>query len=225
MLSLKLLNSTTLVSGSNDLTMKVWSTVNGSMLQSVVLSPATAFEILTDGSLVSGSIDGYLRKWNSDMSLSSYYFGTGYIVYSISLSYPVDSSNLWVVVGSGLGNVKTYRARGGALVSTDTTEPYVGSYTYDMMLVSKSILVTSALEPYIAVYDLKNHALLWRMVGHTYAARGFELLADGTLASCGYIDYAVRVWNLNTGAALRNYTGHTGDVYSVKQLFSGYFAS
>ncbi|MEO1445473.1 MAG: TIR domain-containing protein, partial [Cyanobacteria bacterium J06635_11] len=69
--------------------------------------------------------------------------------------------------------------------------------------------------PYPAPFTKDELELKIRSLGHTGSVYSVAFSPDGTMALSGADDSTVRLWDVNTGQALRVFEGHTDEVNSV----------
>jgi serine/threonine protein kinase len=215
----------TLVSGSNDKTIKIWnlqteelkSTLTGhtDLVNSVAIS--------SDGkTLVSGSNDKTIKIWNLQTEeLKSTLTGHTYWVYSVAIS----SDGKTLVSGSGDKTIKIWNLQTGELKSTLT------GHTDSVWSVAISpdgkTLVSGSNDKTIKIWNLQTGELKSTLTGHTDRVYSVAISPDGKTLVSGSEDKTIKIWNLQTGELKSTLTGHTNWVNSVaispdgKTLVSG----
>ena len=205
----------TLVSGSDDKTVRVWDADRPQLLMTfegqtdAVVSAAFS----PDGLLLAlGSADKTIRLRQAETyQLVRTLTGFTADVYQMTLSpdgrtfastntNSINSIQLWVDGKSSL--VLSDRA-GWALNFGITFNP------------NGRILAAGGADNIVRLWDVETGQLVNTLTGHTSAASSFAFSPDGRALASGSADTTVRLWDIDTGKFLRALPGHKSAVLSL----------
>ncbi len=203
----------TLVSGSQDNTIKVWNPTTGELSRTInaQADSVRAVSVSADGkTLAAGNGDNSVKVWDLPSGKLRYTLSghTG-SVWSVVLSR--DGKTL--VSGSQDNSIKIWDTESGKLVRTLTGHSGI---VYDAILspYEKTIASASA-DKTIKVWDLETGKLLRSLEGHGDVVRSLTISPDGqTLASASW-DRTLKIWNLQSGELLKTLEGHQDRVVSL----------
>jgi WD40 repeat protein len=209
----------TLVSGSDDKTIKVWNLHSGELLKTLTGHLSSWFlgvsvvcvAISPDGQmLVSGAGDKTIKVWNLHSGeLLKTLTGHSKTVNSVAISpngqtlvSVSDDETIWV-----------WNLHSGELLRTLTG--------HSKMVRSVAIspdgqtLVSVSNDKTIKLWNLHSGELLRTLTGHTSGVNSLAISLDGQTLVSGSSDNTIKIWNLSSGKKVRTLTGHTSDVNSV----------
>ena len=203
----------TLVSGSDDNTIKIWNLATGNLIRtlsghsgwvkSVVISP--------DGqTLVSGSDDNTIKIWN---------LATGNLIRTLSghsgwvKSVVISPDGQTLVSGSDDNTIKIWNLATGNLIRTLSGHSlYVNSVAISP---DGQTLVSGSADSTIKIWNLATGNLIRTLSGHSYQVWSVAISPDGQTLVSGSDDNTIKIWNLATGNLIRTLSGHSGWVKSV----------
>jgi len=214
----------TLVSGSQDQTIKLWHLDTGKLLRTLAGHSQAVWSIALspDGkTLASGSSDNTIKLWNlSSGKLLRTLAGHSQAVRSIALS--PDGQTL--VSGSSDNTIKLWNLSSGKLLRT-----FFG-HTNRVISVALSpdgqILASGSVDKTIKIWKLSSGKLLYTLSRNSDWGNSIAISPDGRTVVGGIGDI-IKIWNLNTGELLHTLSGHSSDITSIslsangKQLVSG----
>jgi serine/threonine protein kinase len=203
----------TLVSGSEDDTIKVWNPTTGGLDRTLnaQADAVRSVSLSADRKTVAGGDgDGTIQVWNLPTGNLRYTLaGHQGSVWSVALSR--DGKTL--VSGSQDRTVKVWNLQTGQLVRT--LRGHSGIVYSVVFSPYEKTLVSGSADKTINVWDLQTGKLLRTLKGHGDAVRSVAINQDGqTLASASW-DQTIKIWNLQTGELLRTLEGHRDRVVSV----------
>ncbi|KZP18962.1 WD40 repeat-like protein [Athelia psychrophila] len=188
-------DSTKIVSGSDDKTVRVWDVVTGACLstlkghsntvKSVAFSPDST-------KIVSGSDDK-----------------TVHAVYSVAFS--PDSTK--IVSGSDDKTVRVWDVVTGACLST--LKGHSNTVKSVAFSPDSTKIVSGSDDKTVCVWDVVTGACLSTLEGHSSSVRSVAFSPDSTKIVSGSDDKTVRMWDMVTGACLSTLEGHSSSVTAV----------
>ena len=185
----------TIVSGSEDNTIKVWRLSDGATLRTVsgrTTSCVLSVAISPDGNtIVSGSADGTIKVWRlADGALLRTLIGHTDWVRSVAIS--PDGST--IVSGSVDNTIKVWWVADGALLRTltgHTSDVYGVAISPD-----GSTIVSGSWDNTIKVWPLSGGPALGTLFGHTNTVKSVAISPDGSTIVSGSDDNTIRVWRM-----------------------------
>jgi WD40 repeat protein len=204
----------TLVSGSDDSTIKVWNLASGQELRTLKGHTFMAFKSVAlsadEQTLVGGSSFGEIYVWNlaSGQELRTLKGPIYYFVWSVALS--ADGQTL--VSASMNQPIKVWNLATGREVRTLTNHE---EEAYSVALSADGQTLVSGSDNTIKVWNLASGQELRTLKGHTGFVWSVALSADGQTLVSGSVDNTIKVWNLASGQELRTLKGHADHVTSV----------
>ncbi|MEG4326884.1 serine/threonine-protein kinase [Microcoleus sp. herbarium5] len=201
----------TLVSGSEDRTIKIWNLATGNLIRtlsghsiwvrSVAISP--------DGqTLVSGGGDKTITIWN---------LATGNLIGTLSghsdsvSSVAISPDGQTLVSGSEDKTIKIWNLAAGNLIRT------LSGHSNSVLSVAISpdgqTLVSGSEDNTIKIWNLATGNLI-RTSGHSDSVLSVAISPDGQTLVSGSWDKTIKIWNLATGNLIRT-SGHSDPVWSV----------
>ncbi len=225
------------LSGSNDMTVRLWDTDTGQELKrfeehtETVFSPmsmSASVALSADGRrALSGSVHGTVRLWDTDTGQELKRFeGHTDAVLSVALSADGRSA---LSVGQ-YGTVRLWDTDTGQELKRLERKHFFGrkDTAFSVALsadghraLSASYDGTGSLDKTAHLWDADTGQELKRFEGHTDGVLSVALSADGRRALSGSQDKTVRLWNTDTGRELKRFGGHTDGVESVAMSADG----
>ncbi len=202
----------TMVSGSDDETIKVWDLATGTKkrtlsghidwINSVAISP--------DGStMVSGDFENTIKVWDlatgtEKRTLS----GSRNVVYSVAIS--PDGST---IVSTTFKQIKVWDL--ATLREKRTLSGHTESVKSVAISPDGGTIVSGSSDNTIKVWDLATGREKRTLSGHTQSVKSVAISPDGGTIVSGSSDNTIKVWDLATGREKRTLSGHTQSVKSV----------
>jgi hypothetical protein len=203
----------TIVSGSDDRTVKVWEAESGRLLRSLEghTGGVNAVAVSPDGrTIVSGSDDRTVKVWDAHdgrllRSLEGHTSGVNAVA--------VSPDGRTIVSGSADRTVKMWEAESGRLLRS------LEGHTDWVQAVAVSpdgrTIVSGADDRTVKVWDAHDGRLLRSLEGHTSGVNAVAVSPDGRTIVSGSDDRTVKVWDTASGRLLRSLEGHTDRVNAV----------
>jgi WD40 repeat protein len=191
-------------SGSEDMTILVWSGTDGTHLQTLVghTGWVLALAMGLDGKVYSGSIDATIRVW-SGVDGTHIQTLVGHTSYVSALAVGLDGK---VYSGSGDKTIRVWSGDDDAHVQT-----LVGHtecvYALTVGLDGKKVY-SGSWDGTIRVWSGDDGTHLQTLVGHTHFVLALAVGLDGKVYS-GSGDGTIRVWSGVDGTHLQTLVGHT----------------
>jgi len=215
----------TLVSGSNDKTIKVWDLATGGEPRTLTGHQYVVYSVALSSNgkiLVSGSGDATIKVWDlaTGKELRTL---TGHQDWVRSVALSSDGKTL--VSGGNDNTIKVWDLATGKELRT-LTGHQDGVRSVALSSDGKT-LVSGSYDKTIKVWDLAIEGEPRPLTGHQSAVISVALSSDGKTLVSGSDDKTIKVWDLATGGEPRTLTGHQSAVISValssdgKTLVSG----
>jgi len=179
-------------------------------------APICSMIQLSDGrTLVTGSLDGLVRSWKINESLSS----SSSSIYSTYSSSSASASDLYVeqmrfvghekrvsclaevdedtfVSGSWDGDIKRWRLSDGECLATLGGSVYGVYCLVSLRMFGRKVLVSGSGNHKIHLWNLHTNSCVMTLPGHGFAVRSMtELDSDGLIATCAF-DAKIKVWRV-----------------------------
>ena len=204
---------TTLASGSDDKTVKIWNlnnrqetrTLNGhkGIVYSVAISP--------DGqTLVSGSQDNTIKVWNLNTGQEIRTL-KGHSSFINCVAITPDSQK--IASGSYDKTIKVWDLNTGQEIRT--LEGHTGHILSVVISPDGQKIASASADRTIKVWNLNTGKEIRTLNKHLGDVNALAISPDGQLLVSTSDDRTVTLWNLNTGKEIRTFQGHTADVNAV----------
>ncbi|HEY9852629.1 MAG TPA: serine/threonine-protein kinase [Leptolyngbyaceae cyanobacterium] len=206
-------DSQTLVSGSNDKSIKIWDLNSGKLVNTLRghKNAVNSVAISPDGqTLASGGGDRTLKLWDLKTGkLKKDLLGHSASVFAIAFS----PDNQTLASGSSDNTIKIWNFQNTALITTLTGH----SKWVRCLDISPDgeTLVSGSEDKTIKIWDLKTGQLKNTLTGHIDAVRSLDISPDGKTLVSGGSDNRINIWDLETGQLKFSLTGHFRHVLSV----------
>lgn len=227
----------TLVSASNDKTIKLWNPQTGQLLHRFFghTSGVDSVAISPDGKgLVSGGKDRTILAWNlkSRFAIERFYSHSG-SPYSHRLgavhSVAFSPDGKIIASGSEDKTIKFWNPRSGELLyKLEGHLDRVLCVSYAVPYDIENNLATDDFNPHkyhtLASGSADGEIKIWRfgfweslqtLSGHLGLVRGVTFAPDGQILASAGGDGTIKLWSVQTGELLKNFQGHSDEVLSV----------
>ena len=206
-------NGQTLVSGSEDQSIKVWDSQTGKLKRTLTNhSGAVQFVSLSpdDQMLVSASADQTIQVWELQTAkLIHTLEGHQAPVWSVAIS--PDSRLL--ASTSADSTIKLWNFQSGKLIrklQRHTDWVFSAAFSPDGRL-----LASASRDKTIKIWDVAIGQELKTLKGHQDAVRAIAFDPQGQRLASASWDSTVKLWDLQTGEELHTFSDHTGQVISL----------
>jgi WD40 repeat protein len=206
-------DSSKIVSGSLDKTIKIWDAVSGESLNTLEghFESVSSVSWNHDSSkIVSGSYDETIKIWDAvSGELLNTLLGHSHRVRSVSWNH--DSSK--VVSGSRDKTIKIWDAVSGELLNT------LEGHSDDVISVSwnhdSSKIVSGSADKTINIWDAVSGELLRTLHGHCAGVYSVSWNHDSSKIVSGSSDKTIKIWDAVSGELLNTLQSHSDGVSSV----------
>lgn len=203
----------TLVSGSNDKTIKIWQISTGKLIRSFKgdSGAISSVAISADGNFVAaGSHDtpkSNVKVWD---------LKTGNLIHTLLGHHkPVNCIAISPdaqILASASNKIKIWHLQKGDRLCT-----LWHSFTVNSAAISpdNSILASGSSDNKIRLWNPLTGELLRTLTGHSDEVKSVVISSDGRTLISGSADTTIKIWHLGTGKLLNTLTGHSAPVNSV----------
>ncbi len=203
----------TLVSGSEDNTVKVWDIESGSLLRTLEghVSFVLTVSVGADGrTVISGSEDKTVKVWDLETgALRMTLAGHGSSVDAVAIS----PDGRTAISGSDDETVKIWNLETGALHLT--LAGHTGSVNAVAFTADGREVISGSSDQTIKVWDLESGVLRHSLQGHTDSVSAIAVCSDGRTVVSGSNDHTLIVWDLETAELRRTLSGYSSFVTAV----------
>lgn len=204
-------NGKSLVSGSEDHSIKIWNLSTGTLIRTLSHSNGvTDVAISPDGqTLVTSSRDNTVKIWN---------LSTGTLVLTLSHSHPVASVAIspdgqTLVSASGNNTIKIWKMSTGILVHTLTGHSsWIGSLAISP---DGQTLVSGSWDNTIKIWNLSNRSLKRTISEHSQHVFSVAISPNGQFLISSSLDNTIKIWNLANGSLKSTVPDRSNYAYSV----------
>ncbi|ORY28936.1 hypothetical protein BCR33DRAFT_772685 [Rhizoclosmatium globosum] len=206
-------DSRTVVSGSEDQTVKLWSVETGECVKTLAghsLSVRSVAFSPDSRTVVSGSEDQTVKVWSVE---------TGECVktlagHSLSVRSVAFSPNSRTVVsGSEDQTVKVWSVETGECVKT------LAGHSLSVRSVAFSpnsrTVVSGSEDQTVKLWSVETGECVKTLAGHSDAVNSVAFHPDSTTVVSGSGDHTVKLWSVETGECIKTLAGHSDSVNSV----------
>ena len=202
----------TIVSGSNDKTIKLWDVASGRELRTLkVKDRVYSVAFSPDGRMIaSGSNDKTIKLWDaaSGQELRTL---EGHAVYVMSVAFSPDGQT--IASGSADKTIKLWDAASGQELRTlHGHESFVQSVAFSP---DGRTIAPGSCDKTIKLWDAASGEELQTLEGHTAFVDFVAFSPDGGMFASGSNDKTIKLWDAASGRELRTLHGHSDWVYSV----------
>ena len=208
----------TIVSGSDDKTIKVWDAQSGNCRQTLLGHTESVNDVAlsADGHMiVSGSYDKTIKVWDAQsgacrQTLLGHTDSVGIMALSADGHMIVSRSRAWVGIGkSSIDTFKVWDAQSGACCQT--FQEHTSWVRSIALSADGQLIVFGSSDGSIKVWDAQSGVFRQTLLGHTGSVRFLALSADSHTIVSGSND-GVKVWDTRSGACRQTNTDIDGGV-------------
>jgi WD40 repeat protein len=215
-------DGSTLVSGSEDNTVKVWNIESGTLLRSLEGHDSSVLTVAVseDGrTVVSGSEDKTLRVWDLEtgaprMTLA----GHASSVDAVAIS----PDGRTAISGSDDETVKVWSLEDGKLLLT--LSGHTGSVNAVAFSAGGREVISGSSDETIKVWDRESGVLRHTLQGHTGSVNAIAVCSDGRTLVSGSNDHTLAVWDLETAELRKTLSGYSSFVTAAGVTADGRMA-
>ena len=219
--TVEILSDGNIASGSNDNTIRVWSSETFAVKQVISVTPYPA-HILSITSL-----DGFFAEGDGSGNINCYNYTTYAPV--LPTANPGNSyirsllkiGDNYLAAGSYGSRITIYDLSLWTVYKILTGH---GGAVNGLKILSNGYFISCSDDRTLIVWNPTSWTQVFVMRGHTAALRSVTQLKSGLILSSSD-DCTVKVWNFNSWTLNTTLIGHTASVTSVIQLTNGYIAS
>nr|QNO48683.1 hypothetical protein AMAKCJMG_00017 [Methanosarcinales archaeon ANME-2c ERB4] len=203
----------TVVSGSDDNTLKVWDLATGKCRAtfeghvSEVWSVAVTPDCKT---VVSGSGDTTLKVWDLETGQCRATL-EGHVSEVLGVAVTPDCKT--VVSGSGDTTLKVWDLETGQCRAT--LEGHTNTVWSVAVTPDGRTAVSGSADNTLKVWDIETGQCRATLAGHTYEVNDVAVTPDGKTIVSGSLDLTLKVWDIETGQCRATLEGHTNTVFGV----------
>jgi WD40 repeat protein/energy-coupling factor transporter ATP-binding protein EcfA2 len=204
-------DSSKIVSGSGDQTIRIWDTQTGTLLHTLEGHSRMVSSVswnADSSKIVSGSYDQTIKIWDVGEMFDTLEGHSGEIS---TVSWNHDSSK--IVSGSLDKTMKVWDGRTGELVNT------LGGHSRAVSSVAwnrdGSKIVSGSNDKTIQIRDGRTGELMNELLGHTHMVFAVSWNHDSSRIVSGSRDKTIRIWDATEGALLTTLCGHVDGITSV----------
>ncbi len=199
----------TLVSGSEDKTIKIWNIDTGQLIRTLNghSDSVRSVALSSDGQIIaSGSGDKTLKLWNLETGVRTFSQHSGPVW---SVAFSPDGQTL--VSGSEDNTIKIWHLPTGELRRT-----LVGhsGRVFSVAVSPDGQIASASSDKTIKIWNLDT-GMSRTLEGHSDAVRTVVFSSDGKKLASSSWDKTVKVWDLRTGKVIRTFVGHSDRAVSV----------
>jgi WD40 repeat protein len=203
----------TVVSGSDDKTIKIWDLNTGDLKQTLTNHKSSVYSVAISpdcNTVVSGSEDKTIKIWDLNTGdLKQTLTGRKSSVYSVVISPDCNT----VISGSSDKTIKIWDLNTGDLKQTLTG--HQDSVWSVAISSDNDTIVSGNNDKTIKIWDLNTGELKRTLTGHQYSVWSVAISPDGGTVVSGSSDNTIKIWSLKTGQLKQTLTGHNSYVNSV----------
>ncbi|KAG8990923.1 hypothetical protein FRB94_013018 [Tulasnella sp. JGI-2019a] len=211
-------DSTTIVSGSDDGTLRLWDARTGAAIGRAMVGHSNwvnCVAISPDSTIIiSGSYDKTIRRWNARTGEA---IGEVLVGHSAHVRCVVVSPDGTIVVsGSDDKTLCRWDAKTGVIIGK-AMKGHTGCIRCITVSPDSTTIVSGSDDRTLCLWDAKTGAVIREgMTGHTGWVNCVAVLPNNTTIVSGSDDGTLRLWDAKTGAAIgKAMEGHTGKVNCI----------
>ncbi|KAG8991502.1 hypothetical protein FRB94_012459 [Tulasnella sp. JGI-2019a] len=210
-------DSTTIVSGSDDQTLRLWDSKTGAAIGKVMTGHTNwvnCVAISPNGmTIVSGSFDTTLHRWDAKTGAVIGKAMEGHTAYVSCVAVSPDSTA--IVSGSGDHTLCLWNSKTGVAIKK-AMEGHAGCVRCVTVSPDGTTIVSGSDDHTLRLWNAKTGAAMGKALkGHTNWVNCVAVSQDSTTIVSGSNDYTLNMWNAKTGAIEKSLIGHTGWVKCV----------
>ncbi|GAP98886.1 WD40 repeat domain-containing protein [Leptolyngbya sp. NIES-2104] len=204
-----LLDGQTVISGSEDRTIKVWNIETGTILNTLSghTDVVRSLALTADRTLISGSGDRTIKLWNLQTNQLIQTLDHGSPVWSIA----TYGDRLFSVGEDGTLKIWSLSSQ-TVLQSIRAHENRIFSVVISP---DGKTIATAGLDRTIKLWNAQTGEAIRTLTGHNDAVRALAFSPDGQSLMSASWDQTVKQWNWQTGELVHTFEGHTARVVSI----------
>ncbi|MEB3358809.1 MAG: WD40 repeat domain-containing serine/threonine-protein kinase [Synechococcales bacterium] len=204
----------TLISGSDDRTIKVWNLVDGQKTQTLSQheSPVGALAVSPDGRLLaSGGGDRYIQLWDLNTGeVLQTLLGHGSSINDLAIT---PDGNI-LVSGSADRTIRLWNlATGEAIATLEGHNSFVNTLAISP---DGRLLVSGGADRAIIVWDLTTLEPITTLQGHGSFVNALSISPDGNVLASAGADDQIKLWDLDSFSEIRTLEGHRAFVNALQ---------
>ncbi|MDQ1264987.1 MAG: hypothetical protein QG635_137, partial [Bacteroidota bacterium] len=207
-------DGSTIVSGSNDSTIKFWEISTGINYKTLTDHKEGIFKVeySRDGKyFASGAWDNSVILWDA-LNLTKIKTITGSPSFIMCFALNFDGSRL--DCGYMDYSIKVFNTQTGAVLKTlNGHSDYVSALTFSP---DGNYLASGSADNDVRVWDINSGICLETFKGHTSPVSCVAFHPNNIYVASGASDNLIKMWDKDTGGLVNTYTGHTQGVNSVE---------
>ena len=226
----------TIVSASDDNSIKTWDLATGVCLRTLKFipfgAPCPSLALSPDGQLAIfpsiGQFEDKLGVWNLDTGecLKTLEKEDNRLVHRYNVTaISADgrrAATVFFIRGFNSDSVKVWNLETLKKIKWLNTGP-IENNCLALSANGKRVVTASANDFTLKVWNIAGAECLQTMKGHTNHVNSMVISADIRFVISASDDQTIKVWDFNSGECLRTLTGHTGPVKAVALSASGVF--
>ena len=203
----------TLVSGSNDRTLRVWETSSGKLTRTLAGHKESVFAVtfILDGKdIASGSGDTEILFWQV---LNGRQYSNLKETNAGVLSLVYDPNTRILASGSGDNMVRLWRLPSSKLIYAFQGHRHaVRSLAFSP---DGTILASGSDDFTIKLWSVRHGKFSLNIIGHTDSVLALAFNPQGHILASGSEDSTIKLWHVNTGDIIKTLVGHSHWVRTV----------
>lgn len=209
----------TLISGSEDTTIRIWDLATGEQRQILRghTGPIQALDASTTSRfLASGSADSTIKLWNSQTGQELRTL-RGHTSFINDVKFSPDGQTL--VSASADKTIKLWHVETGSEILTFTGHK---SFVNDLAISPDGqTLVSGSADNMVIIWQISTGNILHTLTGHTGPVNAVAISPDGQTVFSASADKTIKVWNLRTAEELSTLVGHENFVNDIAVSLDG----
>ena len=210
-----------LASGSSDNSIKIWNTLNGSLIQNLYGHKSRISTLIYSSFrnvLISGSFDFDIIAWLYLSSKKVFIFSGHSSFVNVLISW---SNNSFVVSGSGNGEIFQWDLVSGTLINRFVY--HIQSIT-SLVTISNHSFASGSEDLNIIIWDVISGKLIFVLTGHMGSVNSLLYMDNDYLISCSS-DKQIIIWNTINGTLKIAFEAHQSSINVIVKLSNQSFIS
>ena len=203
------LSNSQFISGSDDKSLKIWDSVNGSLIKTLdgINEEMACVKLLLGNKVAVGCFYKIkILNIEDDSCINTIDGHTGWVW---ALTLLQDGT---LASGSNDKTIKFWNINNGQSIKTLNGHTHE---VYCLLLLSNGQLASGSADKTIKIWNTDTGECIKILKGHTLAINGLESSENFELISCSN-DKTIKIWNVNTGECIKTLVGHNGGIKCIK---------